>query len=155
MLKKAGIVVAAGAASLVAMSPLAFAGDTTENSNNDNSQRSVTKTYTDNTNNSKDIDKTDLDFQKGHNGGNVADKSGSGLINISGNNVNASPTTCGNLLSGNSIVDGALGGLFNENTTESAAAAATECDVDSATGDNFHQKNVDPAHHYGDSKGTK
>ncbi|MCE0768192.1 hypothetical protein LWC35_35645 [Pseudonocardia kujensis] len=71
MLKKAGIVATGVAASLVAVSPLAFAGDK-----------------------GHDHDKGD----KGHHGSSVTgiDKSGKGLLNVSGNNVNVPVQVCNN-----------------------------------------------------------
>jgi hypothetical protein len=71
VLKKAGIVATGVAASLVAVSPLAFAGE---------------KSY--------DHDKGD----KGHHGSSVTgiDKSGKGLLNVSGNNVNVPIQVCNN-----------------------------------------------------------
>ena len=71
MLKKAGIVATGVAASLVAVSPLAFAGDK-----------------------GHDHDKGD----HGHHGSSVTgiDKSGKGLINVSGNNANVPIQACNN-----------------------------------------------------------
>ncbi|GAA4705601.1 hypothetical protein GCM10023215_51990 [Pseudonocardia yuanmonensis] len=72
MLKKAGIVATGVAASLVAVSPLAFAGDKGHDHH----------------------DKGD----KGHHGSSVTgiDKSGKGLLNVSGNNVNVPIQACNN-----------------------------------------------------------
>lgn len=73
MLKKAGIVVAAAAAGLLAVSPLAFAGD-----------------------------KDDHDGHRGHSHGskvedvNHVDNSSEGLINVGGNNVAVPVNVCDN-----------------------------------------------------------
>ncbi|ANY06043.1 hypothetical protein [Pseudonocardia sp. HH130630-07] len=125
--------VAAGAASLVALSPLAFAGEKAENSYNE------TKT-------SYDLDKTSgsyNDVQKGHNGENVADKSANGLLNISGNNLNVSPQTCvgGPAANGNSLLGGALG-LFSEDTEathKSGSDNSVDCTNASDNGDDLSQ----------------
>jgi len=143
VLKKAGIVVAAGAASLVALSPLAFASDSHEAADSFNKTKdSFNKTYTD----VKDIDKTDVQF--GHNGGNVADKSAHGLVNVSGNNLNVSPQLCGTALNGNSLISGALGGLFSEaeNATSVNSDNGVSCTNASEAGDEFDQDNADQQH---------
>ncbi|MEU6698077.1 hypothetical protein [Pseudonocardia sp. NPDC046786] len=143
MLKKAGIVVAAGAASLVALSPLAFASDSHEATDSFNKTKdSYNKTYTD----VKDIDKTDVQF--GHNGGNVADKSSTGLVNVSGNNLNVSPQLCGTALNGNSLIQGALGGLFSEAENSSGVTSdnSVSCTSASEVGDEFDQDNGGKQH---------
>ncbi|MFR9801686.1 hypothetical protein ACL02T_05185 [Pseudonocardia sp. RS010] len=73
MLKKAGIVATGVAASLVAVSPLAFAGDKGHDHGHDHGD-------------------------KGHHGSTVTgiDKSGKGLLNVSGNNVNIPIQACNN-----------------------------------------------------------
>ncbi|BBF99848.1 MULTISPECIES: hypothetical protein [Pseudonocardia] len=154
MLKKAGIVVAAGAASLVALSPLAFASDSHEatdsfNKTKDSYNKSYSKTDV------KDIDKTDVQF--GHNGGNVADKSSSGLVNISGNNLNVSPQACGTALNGNSLIQGALGGLFSEAENSSSVNSdnGVNCTNASEVGDEFDQDNGGKQHGDKGDKGYK
>lgn len=70
MLKKAGIVVAAAAASLLAVSPLAFAGE---------------KGHDDKGHHESSISGSDF-----------ASKDGKGLVNVSGNNANVPVQVCNN-----------------------------------------------------------
>ncbi|MBW0105921.1 hypothetical protein [Pseudonocardia sp. KRD291] len=116
MLKKAGIVVAAGAATLLAMSPLAFAGDSGENGENG-----------------------------GHHGAsNVAEKNSKGFVNVSGNNIDVSPQTCvGNVASGNNLIQGVLGlagkdGLV-KSSVENNQDQSVNCTNASQAGDNVEQ----------------
>ncbi|MFP5068472.1 hypothetical protein ACLFMI_02230 [Pseudonocardia nantongensis] len=130
MLKKAGIVVAAGAASLVAMSPLAFAG---EGKSIDDSFNKTTE------------------VQKGDNADNLASKDSKGLVNLANNNVNVSPQTCGSPLSGNSLVQGAIGGLFSEAENESGVKSDNSVNCTSApdTGDEVEQSSDGKGKHNG------
>lgn len=125
MLKKAGIVATGVAASLVAVSPLAFAGDK-----------------------GHDHDKGD----KGHHGSSVTgiDKSGKGLLNVSGNNVNVPIQVCNNdvpvnvgalALQGNAkditgALTGALG-LFGDAKADSKVKTDNDdvCGLGSSAGD--------------------
>ena len=110
MLKKAGIVVAAGAASLLALSPLAFAGDSGDHG------------------------------KGGHHGAaNVAEKNSSGLVNLSNNNVDVSPQTCvGPIASGNNVLNGALG-LVSKADQENTQDQSVVCTNASEAGDNVEQ----------------
>jgi hypothetical protein len=120
VLKKAGIVVAGVAASLVAVSPLAFAGD------------------------------KGVSHESGKTVG--IDKSGKGLINVSGNDVNVPIQACNNdfpinggvgAVQGNvKDLTGALTGaaaLFGK--ADAATAVKTDsdrkCGLDSAAGDSL------------------
>lgn len=110
MLKKAGIVVAAGAASLLALSPLAFAGDS-----------------------------GDHHGKGGHGSANVAEKNSSGLVNLSNNNLDVSPQTCvGPIASGNNILTGALG-LVSKAETSNEQDQSVDCTNASQAGDNVEQ----------------
>nr|WP_255426309.1 hypothetical protein [Pseudonocardia sp. C8] len=145
-MKKAGIVAAAGAASLVAVSPLAFAGEEYEANDSFNKTKDS---------HNKTVEKNDVHV--GHEGGNVADKSAhGGLVNISGNNVNTSPTTCFTAANGNSVVQGALGGLFSEAENSSGVTSdnSVQCTNASDAGDEFNQSNDGGSHQDGE-KGTK
>lgn len=116
MLKKAGIVVAAGAASLVAMSPLAFAGE------------------------GKSIDDS-FKNQIGHNADTLASKDSKGLLNLSNNNVNVSPQLCGTAGNGNSLIQGALGGLLSSAESKSSVDSdnSVDCTNASENGDEVEQ----------------
>lgn len=98
MLKKAGIVLAATAAGLLAVSPLAFAGD--YNSDNDShddcgcGHSKEHRTYKEYKDNHRDGDKTVQ----------------SGLINLNNTGVQAPVQACGNSLN---ILSGAFGILGN------------------------------------------
>lgn len=136
MLKKAGIVAAAGAASLVAVSPLAFAGEGKSIDDSFNkSYKQVTKSQT----------------QYGDNAENLASKDSAGLVNLSNNNVNLSPQVCGTALNGNSLVQGALGGLFSEAANKSAVESdnSVNCTNASDNGDEFTQSSEGSGKHQG------
>lgn len=117
MLKKAGIVAAAGAASLVALSPLAFAGE--GKSIDDSFNKSYEET-------------TKSQTQIGDNADNLASKDSAGLVNLSNNNVNVSPQACGTALNGNSLVQGALGGIMSEAENESGVTSDNSVDCTNA-----------------------
>ena len=124
MLKKAGIVVAASAASLLAISPLAFAGDSGDHGD-----------------------------KGGHHGAaNVIDKDSKGLISgLNGNNVNIPIQACNNNIPVNVLgvqvpvedasalngVTGALGILGNAQAKsgDSATDQSDNCAQESGAGD--------------------
>lgn len=144
MLKKAGIVVAAGAASLVAMSPLAFAGEGDTYKTKDSFNPSETAgSYNEN-----------HEHAEG-----VAQKNSSGLVNLSNNNLNVSPQVCGTAGNGNSLIQGALGGLMSEADNESAVESdnGVDCTNAAENGDEVDIDTEDGKHHGGDKgeKGTK
>ncbi len=76
MLKKAGIVVAAAAAGLLAVSPLAFAGDKDDHDGHDGHDRGHGKTKVEDVNH--------------------IDNSSEGLINVAGNNLAVPVNVCDN-----------------------------------------------------------
>jgi hypothetical protein len=141
VLKKAGIVVAAGAASMVALSPLAFAGDKTDV---DYKKNSDNKSYS----------KSEVNKQFGDNADQLASKDSAGLVNISGNNLNVSPQACGTAFNGNSLVQGALGGLFSEAKNSSGVTSdnGVDCTNASDNGDEVNQNSSESGKHGGSHK---
>ncbi|SFM96718.1 hypothetical protein SAMN05216207_1005200 [Pseudonocardia ammonioxydans] len=144
MLKKAGIIAAAGAASLVAMSPLAFAGEG--------------DTYK--ANESFNPSKTTGSYNKGQaveDSEGTAQKNSAGLVNLSNNNLNFSPQTCGTAFNGNSLVQGALGGLMSEAENESGVNSdnGVNCTNAPENGDSADIDTEDGGKHHGGDKGTK
>lgn len=129
MLKKAGIVAAAGAASLVALSPLAFAG---EHGGNTYVKDSSTKAKA-----------STVEDSEG-----VAQKNSAGLVNLSNNNINVSPQLCGTALNGNSLVQGALGGLFSEAYNKSGVTSDNGVDCTNVA-DNGDTVDIDGGKHRG------
>ncbi|MHA6796643.1 hypothetical protein ACVGVM_24485 [Pseudonocardia bannensis] len=132
MLKKAGIVVAAAAAGLLAVSPLAFAGDKG--------------------------DKGDWGHDHGTEQVNSQKELHQGLVNVSDNNVNVPVQVCNNdvpvAVSGVGAavaaqkvatpLSGALGLFGNaESETESVIKDKRNCDQDAAAGDVLQQSNND------------
>ena len=141
MLKKAGIVVAAGAASLLAMSPLAFAGEGDSYKADESfNQSETTGSY------NKSHEKTE----------GVAQKNSSGLVNLSNNNVNVSPQACGTAFNGNSLIQGALGGLMSEAENKSGVESDNSVDCTNAA-ENGDQVDIDTedGEHQGGGKGHK
>ncbi|KAA1023145.1 hypothetical protein FVA95_18795 [Pseudonocardia sp. EV170527-09] len=131
MLKKAGIVAAAGAASLVALSPLAFAGEHGGNTYvKDSSTKAKAKAST-------------VEDSEG-----VAQKNSAGLVNLSDNNINVSPQLCGTALNGNSLVQGALGGLFSEAYNKSGVTSDNSVDCTNVA-DNGDTVDIDGGKHHG------
>lgn len=129
MLKKAGIVAAAGAASLVALSPLAFAGEHGGNTYvKDSSIKAKASTVEDSES--------------------VAQKNSAGLVNLSNNNINVSPQLCGTALNGNSLVQGALGGLFSEAYNKSGVTSDNSVDCTNVA-DNGDTVDIDGGKHHG------
>lgn len=114
MLKKAGIVVAAGAATLLAVSPLAFAGDTGDNGKGGDRQSGAA---------------------------NIAEKNSKGFVNVSGNNVDVSPQACGTILSGNNVLSGVLGlaGRDGAAEVENQQDQSINCTNSSGAGDSVQQ----------------
>jgi hypothetical protein len=115
VLKKAGIVVAAAAAGLLAVSPLAFAGD-----------------------------KGDYDHGHGHHGSSIENENSnsensSGIVNVADNNVNVPIQACGN-----DVPVNVLGVQLNEVPVEltgalgllGSAEADSSQSVDRSCGDN-------------------
>lgn len=116
MLKKAGIVVAAGAATLLAVSPLAFAGDSGEHG----------------------------DGGSHHGASNIAEKNSKGFVNVSGNNLDLSPQAClGNVASGNNLLQGVLGLAAKDqlikSDVENKQDQSVNCSNPSQAGDNVSQ----------------
>ncbi|WP_130288674.1 hypothetical protein [Pseudonocardia sediminis] len=116
MLKKAGIVVAAGAATLLAVSPLAFAGDSGEHGEGGSHH---------------------------HGASNIAEKNSKGFVNISGNNLDVSPQLCGNVASGNNLIQGVLGLAAKDQLIKSGVEnnqdLSNNCSNSSQAGDNVSQ----------------
>lgn len=141
MLKKAGIVVAAGAASLVAMSPLAFASDGDSYKAHESFNPSET---------TGSYNKNHEDTEG------VAQKNSSGLVNLSNNNVNVSPQTCSTAFNGNSLIQGALGGLMSEAENKSGVESDNSVDCTNAA-ENGDQVDIDTedGEHQGGGKGHK
>ncbi|MET0191327.1 MAG: hypothetical protein ABW212_20175 [Pseudonocardia sediminis] len=128
MLKKAGIVVAASAASLLAISPLAFAGDGGHDGHGD---------------------------KGGHHGAaNVIDKDSKGLVSgLNGNNVNVPIQACNNNIPVNVLgvqvpvedasalngITGALGilGEAKAKSGDSTTDQSDNCGQDSGAGDSI------------------
>lgn len=137
MLKKAGIVAAASAASLVAVSPLAFAGEKHE----------VNDSY-------KSKSYTEVNKQIGDNADQLASKDSAGLVNVSGNNLNVSPQACGTAFNGNSLIQGALGGLFSEAEAENGVNSdnSVDCTNASDSGDEVNQTSSENGKHGGGHK---
>ncbi len=116
MLKKAGIVVAAGAATLLAVSPLAFAGDSDEHGDG-GSHRGAS---------------------------NIAEKNSKGFVNVSGNHLDVSPQACvGNVASGNNVLQGVLGvaggDASGKSKIENTQDQSVNCTNPSQAGDNVSQ----------------
>jgi hypothetical protein len=116
VLKKAGIVVATAAAGLLAVSPLAFAGDKDDHDHDHDGKKKVKV---------EDV--------------NHIDDSNNGLINVSDNNVNAQ--VCTNDVNIVSLVDDVTGVLNILSKVEADASDVTECAQ--KAGDKFKQKNDD------------
>ncbi|MEN3300333.1 hypothetical protein [Pseudonocardia sp.] len=125
MLKKAGIVVAAAAASLLAVSPLAFAGEKGHDKGHHESSIS---------------------------GSDFASKDGKGLVNVSGNNANVPVQVCNNNVPVNVLgvqvpvedatagVTGALGLLGDaKNAGSTATDNSDNCAQKSSAGDSVDQ----------------
>ncbi|MEJ8280439.1 hypothetical protein [Pseudonocardia spirodelae] len=145
MLKKAGIVVAAGAASLVALSPLAFAGEHGDTHIKDSGN---TKSHENYFSGNKAKAGTVEDSEG------VAQENSAGLVNLSGNNVNVSPQACGTAFNGNSLIQGALGGLMdNEAYNKSGVESDNSVDCTNAA-DNGDKTDIDTTggHHHGGGK---
>ena len=126
MLKKAGIVVAAAAASLLAVSPLAFAGE---------------KGHDDKGHHESSISGSDF-----------ASKDGKGIVNVSGNNANVPVQVCNNNVPVNVLgvqvpvedatagVTGALGLLGDaKNAGSTATDNSDNCAQKSGAGDTVGQ----------------
>ncbi|WP_300008542.1 hypothetical protein [Pseudonocardia sp.] len=132
MLKKAGIVVAAAAAGLLALSPLAFAGDKGDDHGHHHGSSSV------------DVDE---------NSNNATGDENIGLVNVTGNNVNVPIQACNNDVPVNVLgvqvsdvqadLTGALGLLGTAEAEDEGGAGDTRtCDQDAAAGDALVQ-NID------------
>ncbi|PKB32486.1 hypothetical protein [Pseudonocardia alni] len=143
MLKKAGIVAAAGAASLVALSPLAFAGEHGGDTHIKDSGN--TKSHESYFSGNKAKASTVEDSEG------VAQKNSAGLVNLSNNNINVSPQACGTALNGNSLVQGALGGLFSEAYNKSGVESDNSVDCTNAA-DNGDKVDIDGGKHHGGDK---
>jgi hypothetical protein len=118
VLKKAGIVVATAAAGLLAVSPLAFAGDKDDHDHGrDHDDKKKVKV--------EDV--------------NHIDDSNKGLINVSDNNVNAQ--VCTNDVDVVGVVNDITGVLNLFNKVELDQSDVTECAQ--KAGDKFKQKNDD------------
>ena len=86
MLKKAGIVVATAAAGLLAVSPLAFAGDFEGDDNGDDSSHE---------------DSADVNCEQDNSATHEGDDGDGSLISVSGNSIQVPIQACGNdILSG-------------------------------------------------------
>ena len=129
MLKKAGIVVAAAAAGLLALSPLAFAGDKGWDGDDRGHHGSVE--IDENTNN--------------------ASEETNGLVNVSGNNVNVPIQACNNDIPVNVLgvqvsdvqadLVGALGLLGEADAERNGDTGdARSCEQDAAAGDVLEQE---------------
>ncbi|MFP5023068.1 hypothetical protein [Pseudonocardia phyllosphaerae] len=122
MLKKAGIVAAAGAASLVAVSPLAFAGEGNDQTASHHGHGK--------------------DQTADNASGNVAQNNSHGLVNVADNNVQVSPQLlCGNQIAGNDVVKGALGLLKGKakNESDNNSSNTASCTNAPSTGETFNQ----------------
>jgi len=132
VLKKAGIIVAASAASLLAVSPLAFAGDYAAESSKDTSK--------------------DAERHGSHDGGAIDKSADGGLVGaLNGNNINVPIQICNNnipvnVLGGQVPVDGAgllngltgalgLGGEAKSKSGDSVTDQSDACAQESGSGD--------------------
>jgi hypothetical protein len=117
VLKKAGIVVAAAAAGLLAVSPLAFAGDKDDRHGHGHGH-----------------DKTKVEDI------NTIDNSSEGLINVSGNNLAVPVNVCDNQLALVAVEDtltsltGALA-ILGGAEADSVTVVSDECEAEAEAGD--------------------
>ena len=119
MLKKAGIVVAAAAVGLLAVSPLAFAGDKGDPGHGHHKSGHGS---------------TEINSNK-------AEKNSKGLINISNNNVAAN--ACTGDIEFISIIDDVAGALAIFGKATADASEVTVCKQDADAGDSVEQKIAD------------
>ena len=120
MLKKAGIVVAAAAAGLLAVSPLAFAGDKDDPAHHDHRDH----------NGHKKVKVEDV---------NHVDDSNKGLINISDNNVALNACNNGDIEL-ISVIDDVAGALALFGHADAEANDMNSCQQHAEAGDTFRQK---------------
>lgn len=128
MLKKAGIVVATAAAGLLAVSPLAFAGDKDDHDRDHRDHDGHKKVKI------EDVNKVD--------------DSNKGLINVSDNNVAAPVNVCDNnvalgLLQAQDTIASLTGalGLLGKADADSENTISTECEAEAEAGDKVKQHN--------------
>jgi hypothetical protein len=129
VLKKAGIVVATAAAGLLAVSPLAFAGDKDDHDRDHRDHDGHKKVKI------EDVNKVD--------------DSNNGLINVSDNNVAVPVNVCDNNVSVLSVLPvqesivsltGALG-LLGKADADSENTISSECEAEAEAGDKVKQHN--------------
>ena len=118
MLKKAGIVVAAAAAGLLAVSPLAFAGDKDDRHDGHRGH-----------------DKVEIEDV------NKVDESSEGLINVADNNINVPIQACNTNIEVVSIIDDVAGALALLGSANAEANDETVCAQDAAAGDEIELEN--------------